>query len=132
VNKPFPKVAWLGSDDRTADELAAEIYENARQAGKQSKQRRVDRWVEFLDTLLNPGDQMRVTEIEIKAREAQLLRPGSMLKDCRPADHAVKALDIEKIPGGPDNGGRAVSWWFRPVEQYGSDGNGQEGDHIQH
>jgi AAA domain len=126
--KPFPTVAWLGPDDRTADELAAELFDNVKVAGKQSKERRVNGWIDFLAEHMNPGVKMRVTDIETKARATNLLRPNSLLKDCRPADHAVKELGIQKIPGSPDGGGHAVSWWLRPRDDDERDGDERERD----
>jgi hypothetical protein len=117
--RPFPVIEWHGPDDRTADEIAAELVERTKTAAKASKRRRaetVEKWVTFLDKHIKPGgDKVRVIEIEEKAREAGLLRERSQLKDCRPAEHAVEQLGIEKVPEGDGDGGRAVSFWCRPM-----------------
>jgi hypothetical protein len=73
---------------------------------------------------------VRVTDIEAEAREAGLLRPDSLLKDCRPAEHAVIQLGIQKIPEG-DDGGRVVWWWCRPSSPAdGSAAVGGMADHV--
>jgi hypothetical protein len=124
--RPFPVIEWHGPDDRTADEIAAELVEKTKTAGKASKRRRaqkIDDWVTFLDEQIRPGGKARVTDIEVAAREAGLLRSNSMLKDSRPAEHAVEQLGIEKVPEGDGDGGRAVSFWCRPMPP-AEDGDG--------
>jgi hypothetical protein len=114
----FPVIEWLEEQDhRTADEVAAELVEKVKDAGKESKKRRkqkVDDWIMFLSQQIQPGGKVQVTDIEAEARKAGLLRPGSLIKDSRPVEHAVKQLGIEKHQGSPDGGGHAVSFWFRP------------------
>jgi hypothetical protein len=79
---------------------------------------------------IQPGGKVRVTDVEAEAREAGLLRPGSLLKDSRPAEHAVDHLKIEKIPEGDGDGGRVVWWWCRPSSTADDAAVGGMADHV--
>ena len=128
--RAFPVIAWQGPDDRMADEIAGELVEKVKAAGKVSKERRKDRLaqdhetaVEFLkELIITPRKAVRANDIEKAARTKGIC--VGRFDNCRVLQRAANELEIDRRgKRAPPGGGPAVSWWSPPAaDQAGARG----------
>jgi AAA domain len=101
-SRPFPVIEWLGNDDRTADEIAIELFEQANETAKTAKERRGGKRqqaVTFLQNLMAPGIALETRTIEVRAREEGILGEKSRLDNCLVLKSAADKLGIRRQYG---------------------------------
>lgn len=98
----FPLVEWRGNDDRTADEIAIELYEQVNETAKVAKGRRSEKRqkaIAFLQNLMSPGVTLETRTIEVRAREEGILGQTSRLDNCLVPKVAADKLGIRRQYG---------------------------------
>jgi hypothetical protein len=102
ATESFPVIEWLGNDDRTADEIAIELFERARETAKIVKERRSgkrQKAITFLQNLIAPGVTIEIRTIETRAREAGILGEKSRIDNCLVLKGAADKLGIQREYG---------------------------------
>jgi hypothetical protein len=98
----FPVIEWLGNDDRTADEIASELFEQTRETAKAAKERRSgkrQKAIAFLQDLMAPGVTIETRTIETRAREAGILGEKSRIDNCLVLKSVADELGIRREYG---------------------------------
>ena len=102
-SKPQPLVEWLGPDERTADQIAAEWHAQANETAKAAKERREGRRrkaITFLQNMFSPGISLDTRTMEVRARQEGILRGSkSRLDNSLLLKQAADQLGIKREYG---------------------------------